>query len=35
MGSAHAAFAIGKAESEQWMQCMERALADAGVDAGQ
>ena len=32
MGSAHAAFAIGLAESEQWMHCMERALDDMAVE---
>lgn len=29
--SAHRAYAIGAAESEQWMYCMEHALLDSGV----
>lgn len=29
--SAHAPFAIGEAERDQWMLCMRRALVDCGV----
>jgi len=29
--SAHAPFAIGEAERDQWMTCMRRAMADCGV----
>jgi hemoglobin len=29
--SAHAPFAIGEAERDQWMMCMRRAMADSGV----
>lgn len=31
--SAHAPYAIGEAERDQWLMCMYRALEDAGVDA--
>ena len=31
--SAHQPFAIGSAESEQWMYCMERALEETGASA--
>lgn len=33
MGSVHAAFKIGPAERDQWLGCMHRAMADAGVEA--
>jgi hemoglobin len=29
--SAHAPFAIGDAERDQWMMCMRRAMADCGI----
>jgi hemoglobin len=29
--SAHAPFAIGEAERDQWMMCMRRAMADCGI----
>lgn len=30
--SAHAMFAIGPAERDEWLSCMSRALAETGVD---
>jgi hemoglobin len=30
--SAHAAYAIGEAERDQWLACMYRAIEEAGVD---
>ena len=31
IASAHASFAIGDAERDQWMMCMRRAMEDCGV----